>query len=287
MAPSVFEPRRISKRRIADDHSTAQMLFSGRQRAIKSHYSKYKRTRQPFAISGAKLPLHRIMQTLSKQQMVDLVQDLINEYPELAEKVVERSPKITSLEAIAEMQAKVSAIKQSLPYKMDASSDYSFLRVKEMVDDFFQLLSEYTLNYLPPVEQDWQIVIGFIRRFLTEVLPEMPKFNAMEYRYFYNLTIEKLNHILEDSILKFVNEKKQNVLLMINENWYAAFSQMNNCNDQLFTNIVHLIDEEIQKYYSSGAILTSSSGENHEGEESGKLAGIDALLQMSSQEAPA
>lgn len=271
--------RGVGKRRLAGDETVSAAVFPGFRPRI-SKPVRMKRAKQPFEVHGIKLPLNRIVETLSKPQLQQLILDLVNEYPQITAKVIEKSPIVTVDEAIQALLLKLEKeIIGNLPYKMDPCSDYSFLRVKHFVNDFFQLLSDYTLNYMPPIENDLTIPLGFIKKFLMEVFPMIPNFNAMEFRYFHNVTIEKFNHILENCITQFINEKKQNILLIINEDWLKDFKQINELNGDSFANIITLLSDEINQYYSSGTVILSASSQ----EESVKLQGIESLLNLTSK----
>lgn len=274
-----FQRRTGGKRRFGGEDVPLNAASNGTKQRI-SKPIRMKRARQPFEMHGIKLPLNRIVETLDKPQLQQLIMDLVNEYPQITNTVIEKSPIVTVDEAIQVLLHKLdNEIMRNLPYKMDPCSDYSFLRVKSFVVDFFQLLSDYTLNYLPPIENDLTIPLGFIKKFLMDVLPRIPKFNAMEFRYFHNVTIEKFNHILENCITQFINEKKQNILLIINENWLKSFKEIDEINGNAFTNIITLLDDEINQYYSSGTVILSSSTP----EESSKLQGIESLLNFTSK----
>lgn len=238
-----------------------------------------KRLRQPFNLQGIKLPLRRTVETLDKAQLQQLVVDIVDEHPHIAARVAEMSPRVTVAAAIAALHAKLhNDILGNLPYKMDPASDYSFLRVKTHVADFFQMLSDYTLSYLPPAENDVCVALDFAKRFLAEVLPLIPHFDAVEFRYYHNLTLEKLAHILENCIASFLAQKRQNILLVENEDWLGDFRRINNANNGLLGNVVSLLESELNAYHASGSLLVAPDGPSPGEQEPPKLQGIEALL---------
>ncbi|AWU74226.1 hypothetical protein CAS74_004199 [Pichia kudriavzevii] len=247
-----------------------------------------KKNRNMNQIFGQKLSLSRLIETLDKEKLQNLVKNLINDNPELTDKIIESSPIITIDDALNELERKLDMILANIPYKVDITSDYSFLRVKTLVNDFFHSLSDYSLSFLPPVETDFTVSIKFLKRFLLEIFHNLPDFSAVEYKYYRNLTIEKFNLILENSITNYLNEKKQNLLLLINENWLDEFKQINELNNNSFMKIQLLLESEIDNYYNSGSLIlnTEVSSAILDSDKVNKLEGLDNLLNFAYQNPP-
>ncbi|ODV87376.1 hypothetical protein CANARDRAFT_26776 [[Candida] arabinofermentans NRRL YB-2248] len=262
--------RKANKRRMAEqDHQQPQQHFEDEQAssprskyALKPKFQKnqlkYKKHRSPI-VSGQKLPLNRIIETLDKKSLQDLVLGLINSHPELTETVTEHSPKITVQSAQEVLGYKLQLILDNIPYKVDPSSDYSFLRVKSLVDDFFETLSDYTLNFLPPIENDLTVPLSFLFQFLIRTFSKLPKFQAVEFKYYHRLTIEKFNHIFNEVILQFLSEKKQNILIMINDHWVDHLKKVNDLNDNHFSAIYEYVREEVDQYSRSGSMYSDAA----------------------------
>lgn len=250
---------------------------------IRNKYRINKRQKNPNEIFGRKLPLNRIIETLNKEKLQKLINSLIIENPEITSKILDISPKITPNDALIELKCKLDLILINMPYKVESTSDYSFLRVKPLVKEFFESLSDYSLNFISPIENDLTISINFLKKFLIEIFHKLPKFQAVEFKYFYNLTIEKFNLIFNNNITQFLTEKKQNILLIINENWITDFKKINELNNNTFIKIENLLKEEINKYYNSGSVILNNDtidvNEN-------KLTGLDNLLNFAYQNNP-
>ncbi|VEU19910.1 DEKNAAC100727 [Brettanomyces naardenensis] len=310
--PKITKPqiasRCTSKRRLSGDlenyiHSLSEDSYGAMPSKYK-HSLRGKVTRQPSSSSssylrlkkqknpevfGQKLSLNRILETLDREGLQQLIMNIVSEHPQLSTEVTNLSPKVTLKDAVSVLRSKLQLIIDNIPYKVDPTSDYSFLRVKGYVLDLFQTLSDYTLNYLPPVENDLTISIQFLGEFLTQVFHKLPKFQAVEFRYYYKLTVDKFNSIFLDTISRFVNERKQNILLVINENWLEKFDEINELNDNHFAAASEYLKQEIEAYKSSGSVILDTSHAD-DGEESGdsknRLEGIDGLLNFSSDNNP-
>lgn len=254
-----------------------------------------KRQKNPNAIFGQRLPLNRIIETLNKEKLQNLINNLVNENPELTTKILNASPNITPTDALRELQRKLDIILANIPYKVDSTSDYSFLRVKPLINEFFQSLSDYSLNFIAPIEHDLTISISFLKNFLMEIFHKLPQFTAVEFKYFYNVTVEKFNLIFSNNILQFLEEKKQNLLLIINENWLDDFKKINELNNNNFNKIQLLLEDAINKYYASGSVILSdtslsnssvSNVLNDSDYKDNKLSGLDNLLNFAYQNNP-
>lgn len=278
-------PKRMAgKRRIDFNNETVGINnINTNMNMVKNKHLK--RQRNPNQVFGQKLPLSRVIETLDKKRLQTLIQQLVYEKPELADTILKASPDVTIDDALSELKKKIDLILTNIPYKVDVTSDYAFLRVKPLVDEFFQSLSDYSLSFIPPVENDLTICISFLRRFLLELFPLLPQFSAVDYRYFYNITIGKFNLILLNSLSQFLEEKKQNILLVINERWVEDLKEINHLNNNEFSKVQTFLEDEVEKYYSSGSVilnnepLDASNGTN-------KLTGLDNLLNFAYQNNP-
>lgn len=279
-------PRRVvNKRKIGSDYTEGgNGVNVGGFDSMKNKYHRImKRQKNPNEIFGQKLPLNRIIETLDQEKLQNLIINLVTENPELASKVIDVSPKITPTDALNELRRKLELILINIPYKVESTSDYSFLRVKSFVNDFFESLSDYSLNFIAPIETDSTVSITFLKNFLVDIFHKLPKFQAVEFKYFYNLTIEKFNLIFLNNITQFLEEKKQNLLLVINENWLDDFRKINMLNGNNFSKIEVLLEEEINKYYTSGSVILNSEKADVT---DNKLAGLDSLLNFAYQNSP-
>ncbi|OWB72234.1 hypothetical protein B5S31_g1941 [[Candida] boidinii] len=248
-------------------------------------------------IKGTNLSTERIIETLDKSELQLLIKNLINENPELNSKILNLSPKITIKNSIDILNNKLNLILNNLPYKVNPISDYSFLRVKSFINDFFQTLSYYTLNFLPPVENDLIIPLKFLIEFLLNILHKLPNFEAIEFKYYYKLTIEKFNTIFFDVLSNYISENRNNILNLINENYLNQILTINELNNNNFIAIYDFLKGEIDQFNSNqfqqlqqqqqqqeNLIIQENSNNSHDlknSNDSNKLQGIEALLNLS------
>ncbi|OWB64782.1 hypothetical protein B5S30_g102 [[Candida] boidinii] len=303
------------KRRISeDDQSIAKTQNSNRQilkTKLKYHHNNHthhthhthhahnrhsssimnlKRQKDLNNIKGSNLSTERIIETLDKSELQLLIKNLIIENPELNSKILNLSPKITIKNSIEILNNKLNLILNNLPYKVDPISDYAFLRVKSFINDFFQTLSDYTLNFLPPVENDLIIPLKFLIEFLLNILHKLPNFEAIEFKYYYKLTIKKFNTIFFDVLSNYISENRNNIFNLLNENYLDQILTINELNNNNFIAIYDFLKAEIDQFNSNqyqqlqqqqqqeNLIIQENSNNSND---SNKLQGIEALLNLS------
>ncbi|KAH3671651.1 hypothetical protein OGAPHI_000356 [Ogataea philodendri] len=275
----ISKPKKLGKRRYGDDGSDEDRARQMPRPVAK--ITRNKKIRQP-EVAGQKLSVSRIIETLDQESLQNLISNLVSEHPEIASTLLMISPQVTIDDSLQVLEQKLDRILENMPYRVDASSDYSFLRVKSLVEDFFQSLSDYILNYLPPVESDLSIPLTFLMKFLTKCFPRLPKFQAVEFRYYHGLTIDKLNTILDDILTQFLSEKKHNILLVINNNWLDDFRKISELNDNHFSSIYEHLKQEIDHYHNPEVDASGSAAAAN----SNRLMGLANLLNFSSDNSP-
>ncbi|KAI5955479.1 STS1 [Candida theae] len=152
----------------------------------------YKRSKTP-RIIGQPLPPTRIIETLAKPEMTKLLYSLLDIHPELNQTItrIAQPPSIQSILSI--LSNKLDTIINSLPYKCDSSSDYSYLRIKPYLVDFLNCLEDYILWILPPNQHDYDLVssLWFLHE-STNLIHKLPNFTNSEFQYTRNLTYETI-----------------------------------------------------------------------------------------------
>ena len=180
--------------------------------------TKYKRSKTP-RIIGQPLPPTRIIETLDKSDMTKLLYSLIDIHPELNQTItrISQPPSIQSILVI--LNTKFETIINSLPYKCDACSDYSYLRIKPNLVDFLNCLEDYILWILPPNQHDYDLVMSlwFLHE-LTNLIHKLPNFTNLEFQYTRNLTYETIincwiilfnQDLANDAIYEIFQKKKK------------------------------------------------------------------------------
>ncbi|CDK25127.1 unnamed protein product [Kuraishia capsulata CBS 1993] len=280
--------RRLSEEMNSDEENTGRSSRSSPKRlsppvrtALASSLNRHKKLRGQ-EIRGQPLPLKRVIQTLDKSQLENLVGSLLETRPDITPDVLNSVPKV-SVDAVLNMlNERIESLVAGLPYKVEPKSDYAYLRVKHLVAEFFEAVSDYVLNFLPPVETEIMNSLVFLYEFLTKIYNRMPGFSNIEYRYYQKIIIEKFNMIFFDVFTLFLAEKKTNILILINDNWLEKLKEINEVNENMFDGVYDFVREEIDNYSRGGSLR--SEGSDFEPEI--RLQGLSSLLNFSSDNSP-
>lgn len=104
------------------------------------------------ASGGRPLPLPRLLQTLSAEEMRSLLQTICEEQPQIKQEVVARAPRPSVEATLAVLDKYESDFRAAFPFGNRITSDYSYNRVRQHLFDLLEALRDFTPYYLPPQE---------------------------------------------------------------------------------------------------------------------------------------
>lgn len=243
---SRVKPKRITKRRFEEKDDKQEININ-------------KRAKVPI-IKGERLPMNRLIETVDRPLLNKLLTELVHHHPEICKTIYEIQPHIEAEDAMNMMEQKFDAISKNLPYKGDLENDYSYLRVKPYLNEFLNGLSDYILNYLPPIENNLFHSLKFID-FSTNLIIKLPHFNNNEYKYIKLKCFEQiantwliiLNNLCDDN--DETNESLFNFIRIANE--YDLKNKLNNYNtisENKFDKVVEFINEKFNAHQSAYSI---------------------------------
>lgn len=182
------------KRRYSEDQESKVVKPTGNRKhyATPSTYYKNKKSRTP-KIMGQKLPINRLVEALDHTSLQKLLENLIQEHPEISNTIDKISPKPTLTNSIELIKQKFNNIMHHLPYKCDTESDYSYLRIKPYLNEFLNCLSDFILNFLPPVETNVFNSLKFLDE-VTDLIHTLPNFSNSEFQYTRLMAYEQISN---------------------------------------------------------------------------------------------
>ncbi|KAF2127323.1 tethering factor for nuclear proteasome sts1, partial [Dothidotthia symphoricarpi CBS 119687] len=145
-------------------------------RPLPRHMTKRMRSN----ISGRPLPLPRLLETLSADEMRNLLQSICQRHPDIGNEVVSTAPR-PSIQSTLEVLAKYeSAFQAAFPFGGRSSSDYAFNRVKQQLTELLESLKDFTPHFLPPYEQQPATSLDFLDG-ATEVIHRLPDWDTYQH----------------------------------------------------------------------------------------------------------
>ncbi|KAK4121408.1 Cut8-domain-containing protein [Parathielavia appendiculata] len=181
--PPVSQYTMASRKRKADDDNDEMSLSpvsspatSSRQLARPS-----KKVRGGSDMAGRPLSLPRLLETLDKTQLRTVLQTICERHPDIGREVVTSAPRpsvASALQVLGEYQEKLRA---AFPFGQ-SSSDYTYFRVKQPLAALVDTISDFTPQFLPPVEQQTNISLQYLDA-ATKVIHELPDWESQQYRH--------------------------------------------------------------------------------------------------------
>ncbi|KAK3307990.1 Cut8 six-helix bundle-domain-containing protein [Chaetomium strumarium] len=172
-----------SRKRKADDENEEMSVSplsspatSSRQLARPS-----KKVRGVRDMSGRPLSLPRLLETLDNAQLRTVLQTICERHPDIGQEVVTSAPRpsvASALQVLGEYQEKLRA---AVPFGQ-SSSDYIYFRVKQPLVALVDAISDFTPQFLPPVEQQAGVSLQYLDA-VTKLIHDLPDWETRPHRH--------------------------------------------------------------------------------------------------------
>ncbi|CAK7245023.1 MAG: DNA repair protein rad52 [Sporothrix thermara] len=171
-----------SKKRKADDDGGEEMSLSPMSSPAVSNRQLVRPSKKARAVDmvGRPLPLPRLLEALDASQLRAILQTICDHSPGISEQVAHNAPRPTpasTLRLLGEYQERLNA---AMPYG-HSSADYNYYRVKQPLVALVEAISEYTRQFLPPVESQTSASLEFLDG-VTEIVHQLPNWDNPTYR---------------------------------------------------------------------------------------------------------
>jgi protein Cut8 len=131
-------------------------------------------------ISGRALPLPRLLETLSADEMRDLLQSICQRHPDIGNEVVTTAPR-PSIQSTLEVLSKYeTAFQAAFPFGGRSSSDYAYNRVRQQLTELLDSLKDFTPHFLPPNEQQPATSLAFLDG-ATDIIHRLPNWDTYQH----------------------------------------------------------------------------------------------------------
>ena len=131
-------------------------------------------------ISGRALPLPRLLETLSPDEMRNLLQSICQRHHDIGNEVVTTAPR-PSIQSTLEVLSKYeSEFQAAFPFGGSQSSDYAYNRVRVQLLNLLEALKDFTPHFLPPHEQQAATSLAFLDG-ATDVIHRLPNWDTYQH----------------------------------------------------------------------------------------------------------
>ncbi|KAK6007689.1 hypothetical protein QM012_004503 [Aureobasidium pullulans] len=166
-----------------DDRMSASPTNSpsvtGRQLFPASRSTKRSRT---VVAAGRPLDLPRLLETLSPDEMRNLLQNICDQNPAIAHEVVTKAPRPSIESTLSVLQKYETTFKESFPFGNRPSSDYTYNRVRQPMLQLIEALKDFTPHFLPPNEPQPTLSLQYLDA-VTQIIHRLPTWDTFQHNH--------------------------------------------------------------------------------------------------------
>ena len=129
-------------------------------------------------IHGKPLALPRLLETLSTNDLRNLLQSICERHPDLGAEVVSVAPRPLVSSAVSVLRQYESTLQGSFPFGGN-SSDYAYNRVRQPLINLLDALRDYTPHFLPPHETQASTSLNYLDE-ATTIISRLPNWDNFQ-----------------------------------------------------------------------------------------------------------
>ncbi|CAK4026605.1 nuclear envelope Cut8 [Lecanosticta acicola] len=169
---------------------SASPSISGRPLASSSTHRSIKRTRTATTI-GRPLALPRLLETLSADEMRQLLQNVCDQHPELQQEIVTQAPRPSIESTLAVLRKYEDAFRGAFPLGNRPTSDYAYNRVRHHLLQLIDAVREYTPHFLPPYETQDALSLNYLDS-VTDMIHRLPDWDSYQHQRYKNEAYDEI-----------------------------------------------------------------------------------------------
>ncbi|KAK4549809.1 hypothetical protein LTR36_005110 [Oleoguttula mirabilis] len=159
---------------------TASPSISTRALPSSSIQRTFKRTRTG-AAGGRPLPLPRLLETLSADDMRQLLQNVCDQHPELQQEIVTKAPRPSIESTLSVLSKYEDDFREAFPLGNRPTSDYAYNRVRQHLSQLIEALRDYTPHFLPPHETQHMLSLNYLDT-VTNIIHRLPNWDTYQHQ---------------------------------------------------------------------------------------------------------
>jgi protein Cut8 len=140
---------------------------------------------------GRPLSLPRLLETLDTQQLRTVLERICERHPDIGHEVVSGAPRPTVSSALDLLDGYMTKLKEAAPYG-ESSPEYTYYRVKDSLVGLIDALSDFTPQFLPPIETQPNKSLQFLDG-ATNLIHKLPDWDPQAYRHHKENAYEEIS----------------------------------------------------------------------------------------------
>lgn len=129
------------------------------------------------SVTGRPLALPRLLETLSAEEMRQVLRSICDRNPSIGTDIVNTAPRPSVESALNVLRSYQAALRESFPYGDRPTSEYAFNRVKSSLLALLEALNDFTPHFLPPNETQATTSLQYIDA-ATSVIHDLPNWES-------------------------------------------------------------------------------------------------------------
>ncbi|ORY83058.1 Cut8 six-helix bundle-domain-containing protein [Protomyces lactucae-debilis] len=141
---------------------------------------------------GRPLPLPRLLDSLDREGMRDLLKHLCERQPGLSSEVAKQLPRPGVQAALQSLQQLERHIQLAFPFGGDIKGEYAYNRVSPAITQLLEALADYVPSFLPPYEPHALDALAFLDG-ATGIIARLPEWHNINHMLSKRQAFEEMN----------------------------------------------------------------------------------------------
>jgi protein Cut8 len=131
-------------------------------------------------LSGRPLALPRLLETLSANDMRNILRQICDSHSNVAVEVLSAAPRPSVQSTLSVLSTYEGNLHSSLPFGVRESSDYAYNRVRGALLELLDALKDFTPQFLPPNESQSATSLEFLDN-VTNLIHRLPNWESYQH----------------------------------------------------------------------------------------------------------
>lgn len=140
---------------------------------------------------GRPLSLPRLLETLDTDQLRTVLERICERHPDIGHEVISGAPRPTVSSALELLEGYMTKLEDAAPYG-ESSAEYTYYRVKDTLVALINALSDFTPQFLPPIETQANKSLQFLDG-ATNLIHKLPDWDPQAYRHHKENAYEEIS----------------------------------------------------------------------------------------------